>query len=253
MTRKGSDLEKRKKDRRAIRGELRKVVKRKKQDENKEAREGVAVVVTNSDLEQGRQRSVAPREDTRTVPTKKTKAAVDKPGSTVGGGKSSGFLTSKPKASRASKEKKPNILAGMSGGEKDTIRAGWDQHRTEADQRGGGSRSEETTASMPSMTAEGPLGALSKDLRTGLTVNRDHLNRDNLGTEKGIQSHQKNLEKGFSQTVSGSTLRRMSEDFAQTVSGTHFLCPECHILTPTSFVSSTPGRMGARCVDCAGQ
>jgi hypothetical protein len=315
MTRKGSDLAKRKKDRHAISGELRKVVKRKKQDENKEAREGVAVVVTNADLVQGSQRSVASREDTRTVPTKKTKAAVDKPGSTTGGGKGSGFLMGAPKTSRASKEKKPNVLAGMSEGEKDTVRAGWDKHRTEADARGGGSRSEETTAGIPNMTANGPIGTLAKDVETGLPVNRDHLNSDSATSypdrpavapkametvtttvprssrdkyvpydqatqvaegpaerygarpRAPIMVHEHTLSPVEEKTKPRATTQGAQEhDYAvqaatakralrtpQTVSGTHFLCPECHLITPTESVSRTPGRMGARCTDCAGE
>ena len=312
MTRKGSDLEKRKKDRHAISGELRKVVKRKKQDENKEAREGVAVVVTNADLVQGSQRSVAPREDTRTVPTKKTKAKVDKPGSTTGGGKGSGFRMGAPKTSRASKEKKPSALAGMSEGEKDTVRAGWDKHRTEADARGGGSRSEETTASIPNMTANGPIGALAKDVETGLPVNRDHLNSDSATSNPDrttvdvlatgivtttvprssrdkyvpyeqatqvaegpaekygarprapimVQVHKPKIVDTKATTrgaqehdyaVQAASAKRAERRSPQTVSGTHFLCPECHLLTPRESVSSTPGRMGARCTDCAGE
>jgi hypothetical protein len=244
------------------------------------------------------------------VPTKKTEAAVDKPGSTVGGGKSSGFQTSKPKASRASKEKKPTVLAGMSEGEKDTVRAGWDKHRTEADARGGGSRSEETTAGIPNMTANGPIGALTKNAETGLPVNRDHLNSDSA-----TSNPDRLTEDALSTRIDTTTVPRSSRDkyvpydqatqvaegpaekygarprapimvnkrtpkldtkattqgarehdyavqaatvkralrTPQTVSGTHFLCPECHLITPTDSVASTPGRMGARCTDCAGE
>ncbi len=296
---------------RALKKELRDAVRNKsrkdRQKSNKEAREGVPVVVTGADLGTGS----ASREDTRVVPTKRTTATVDKPGSTVGGGKSSGFQTSKPKASRASKEKKPNVLAGMSEGEKDTVRAGWDKHRTEADARGGGSRSEETTASIPNMTANGPIGALTKNAETGLPVNRDHLNSDSatsypdrpvsdkMPTEmvsesvprssvNPFQPHTKVAEgpaekygarprapimvnKRKEAVVGGekttaTTRGAQAADYAlqsasvqralrtpQTVSGTHFLCPECHLITPTDSVARTPGRMGARCTGCAGE
>ena len=52
--------------------------------------------------------------------------------------------------------------------------------------------------------------------------------------------------------VQAATVKRALRT-PQTVSGTHFLCPECHLITPTDSVASTPGRMGARCVDCAGE
>lgn len=308
MGRKGTPANGRKAGKSALRGELQKRARRVTQDSHKEAREGVPVVVTGADLGTGS----ASREDTRVVPTKRTKAKVDKPGSTTGGGKGSGFRMGAPKTSRASKEKKPNVLAGMSGGEKDTVRAGWDKHRTEADARGGGSRSEETTASIPNMTANGPIGALAKDVETGLPVNRDHLNSDSatsypdrpaedvLSTEivtttvprssrdkyvpydqatqvaegpaekygarprAPIMVHEHTpriLEKPRATTqgarehdyaVQAASVQRALRT-PQTVSGTHFLCPECHLITPTDSVASTPGRMGARCVDCAGE
>ena len=203
----------------------------------------------------------------------------------------------------------------MSEGEKDTVRAGWDKHRTEADARGGGSRSEETTAGIPNMTANGPIGALAKDVETGLPVNRDHLNSDSATSypdrpavapkameivtttvprssrdkyvpydqatqvaegpaEKygarpraPIMVHEHTLSPVEEKTKPKPTTQGAREhDYAvqaasvqralrtpQTVSGTHFLCPECHLITPTESVSSTPGRMGARCTDCAGE
>ena len=307
MGRKGTPANKRKAGKSALRGELQKRARRVTQDSHKEAREGVPVVVTGADLGTGS----ASREDTRVVPTKRTKAKVDKPGSTTGGGKGSGFRMGAPKTSRASKEKKPSALAGMSGGEKDTVRAGWDKHRTEADARGGGSRSEETTASIPNMTANGPIGALTKDVETGLPVNRDHLNSDSA-TSSPDRLTEDVLSTGIVTTTvprssrdkyvpydqatqvaegpaekygarprapimvqvhapsiletKATTQGAREHDYAvqaasvqralrtpQTVSGTHFLCPECHLITPTDSVASTPGRMGARCVDCAGE
>lgn len=287
---------------RALKKDLRDAVRNKsrkdRQKSNKESREGVPVVVTGADLGTGS----ASREDTRLVPTKATRATVNKPGSTTGA----------PKVSRASKEKKPDVLAGMSEGEKDTVRAGWDKHRTEADARGGGSRSEETTAGLPNMTANGPIGALAKNAETGLPVNRDHLNSDSATAypdrpaedlmavgivtttvprssrdkyvpydqatqvaegpaerygarpRAPIMVHEhtpRNLE-----TPRATTQGAREHDYAvqaasvqralrtpQTVSGTHFLCPECHLITPTGSVASTPGRMGARCTGCAGE
>lgn len=290
---------------RALKKDLRDAVRNKsrkdRQKSNKEAREGVPVVVTGADLGTG----PASREDTRVVPTKRTKAKIDKPGSTLGASK----------VSKASKEKKPNVLAGMSEGEKDTVRAGWDKHRTEADARGGGSRSEETTAGIPNMTANGPIGALSKNAETGLHVNRDHLNSDSATSNPDrpavaakametvtttvprssrdkyvpydqatqvaegpaekygsrprapIMVHEHTLSPVEEKTKPKPTTQGAREhDYAvqaasvqralrtpQTVSGTHFLCPECHLITPTDSVASTPGRMGARCVDCAGE
>jgi hypothetical protein len=283
---------------RALKKDLRDAVRNKsrkdRQKSNKEAREGVPVVVTGADLGTGS----ASREDTRVVPTKRTKATIDKPGSTLGASK----------VSKASKEKKPDVLAGMSEGERNTVRAGWDKHRTEADARGGGSRSEETTASIPNMTANGPIGALAKDVETGLPVNRDHLNSDSatsypdrpakdvVSTGMVTTTVPRSSRDDYApstQVAEGpaekygprprapimvnkrtptilesraTTQGAQASDYAlqaasvqralrtpQTVSGTHFLCPECHLITPTDGVASTPGRMGARCVDCAGE
>lgn len=286
---------------RALKKDLRDAVRNKsrkdRQKSNKEAREGVPVVVTGADLGTGS----ASREDTRVVPTKRTKAKIDKPGSTLGASK----------VSKASKEKKPDVLAGMSEGERNTVRAGWDKHRTEADARGGGSRSEETTAGIPNMTANGPIGALAKNAETGLPVNRDHLNSDSatsypdrpakdvLSTgivtttvprssrdkyvpyDQATQVAEGPAEKYGARPrapimvqvhtpsildTKATTQGAREHDYAlqaasvqralrtpQTVSGTHFLCPECHLITPTDSVASTPGRMGARCVDCAGE